>query len=206
MPVTVNPPAQRAGSGAPGRPAGLMQDVELRLSALYAWIVIGTGLTFFLLSLLILLSRHRHIGIGILLSLLSIATVIGGNYWRQHMPVMVRMSRRYLSLPGMWPRKLVIDWSDIEAIDKKAVKAFVHGVLRESEFVCIKLRKTPASNDPLSQAWPAYKRLNDALQKGVKGLLGGYDVFLNPQQDYMCDTDWFIAECRKRMPANPVQS
>ncbi len=82
---------------------------------------------------------------------------------------------------------------------------FHHGVLQSSEFVCIKLKKTPAANDPLSQAWLAYKRLNEALLKGAKTLLGGYDAFINPMRDFMRDADWFIAECRKRMPANSVQ-
>ena len=210
MPVTVNPPTplQTGTAGSSCRSAGFLPDVELRLSALYAWILIGSGVVFFVLSLLFLApqSKGRNVGLGFFLCVVSSAAVLGGNYWRHHMPVMVRMSRRYLSLPGMWPRKLVMNWSDIEAIDKKTVRVFVHGVLQNAEYVCIKLKKTPASNDPLSQAWPAYKRLNEALQKGVKGLLGGYDVFLNPLQDYMRDADWFIAECRKRMPANPVQS
>ncbi|HWY69588.1 MAG TPA: hypothetical protein VNX88_13045 [Terriglobales bacterium] len=185
-----------------------MPDIELRLSGLYAWIVIVSGLVFFFLSLLFMApqSKGRNVGLGVFLCLLSIGAVIGGNYWRHHMPVMVRMSRSHLSLPGMWPRRLVIGWSEIEAIDKKTVSVLRHGVRQSSEFVCIKLRKTPAATDPLSQAWPAYKRLNEALVKGVKTLVGGYDVFINPAQDFMRDTDWFIAECRKRMPANSAQS
>jgi hypothetical protein len=33
-------------------------------------------------------------------------------------------------------------------------------------------------------------------------LLGGYDLFLNPQDEFLRDADWFIAECKKRMEAN----
>lgn len=122
------------------------------------------------------------------------------------MPVMVRMSRRHLSLPGMWPRRLVIDWTEIAAIDKKNVTLFRHGVRHQSEFVCIKLKRSPAANDPLSQASPAYKRLNEALQKSVKAIVGDYDVCLNPQDDFMRTADWFIAECNKRLPADLGQS
>jgi hypothetical protein len=67
----------------------------------------------------------------------------------------------------------------------------------------IKLKNPLPSNDRLSESWPAYKRLNDSLMNGVKNnLLGGYDLFLNPQDEFLRDADWFIAECKKRMEAN----
>ncbi len=98
-----------------------MPDIELRLSALYAWILIGSGVVLFLVSLLFLApqSKGRNVGLAFFLCVVSIGAVIGGNYRRHHMPVMVRMSRSHLSLPGMWPRRLVIDWREIEAIDKR---------------------------------------------------------------------------------------
>ena len=64
----------------------------------------------------------------------------------------------------------------------------------------------PAADDPLSQASPTYKRFNEALMKGAKALVGGYDVVINPLDQFMRTADWFIVECKKRMPAGSAQS
>jgi hypothetical protein len=191
-----------ARSGVAAKPSRATADIELRLNPMYAWIVIGAGVAFLLVGLFILASqsKHRNPGVGVLICVISIAAIIGGNYFRHHLPVMARMTKRQLSLPGTWPRRLVIDWTNIAAIDKKTVMLFRHGVRQEAELVCIKLKNPPAATDPLSQAYPAYKRFNEALQKGVKALVGGYDVIINPLDNFMRTADWFIAECKKRMP------
>ena len=201
MNTTISAPA-RANIAA--RQPGAIPDIELRLNPMYAWIVIGAGVASLLLGLFILAAPSKSLGrgAGILISLISIAAIIGGNYFRQHLPVMGRMTPRQFSLPGMWPRKLVIDWTNISAIDKKTVMLFRHGVRQESELVCIKLKNPPAANDPLSQASPTYKCFNEALMKGAKALVGGYDVVINPLDQFMRTADWFIAECKKRMPAD----
>jgi len=68
--------------------------------------------------------------------------------------------------------------------------------------VCIKLKNPLPSNDPLSQSSPAYKRFNEALMKGIKDtVMSGYDLYLNPLDEFAHTADWFIAECRKRMDA-----
>lgn len=75
--------------------------------------------------------------------------------------------------------------------------------MQKAELVCIKLKHPLPSNDQLSKTWPAYKRMNDALMNGVKNnLLGGYDLFLNPQDEFLRSADWFLAECKKRIDAN----
>lgn len=85
-------------------------DIELRLSPLYPWLLIGFGVLFFLLGILFAspIAKGRNVGLGLFISLASIAAVVGGNYWRQHLPVMVRMTARELSLPKMWPRRVVV--------------------------------------------------------------------------------------------------
>jgi len=205
MKTTINVPtrpgvAQKQPVAAP--------NIELRLNPMYAWIVIGAGVAFLLLGLFIVAAPSKSLGRGpgILTCLASIAAIIGGNYFRHHLPVMARMTPRQLSLPGMWPRKVVIDWTNISAIDKKTVTVFRHGVRQQSEFVCIKLKNAPAADDPLSQASPTYKRFNEALMKGAKALVGGYDVVINPLDQFIRTADWFIAECKKRMPAASAQS
>src|SRR5258705_3689076 len=101
MPITVGTPvpAQKTAAGSSGRSAGFLPDIELRLSALYAWILIGSGVVFFVLSLLFLApqSKGRNVGLGGFLCLVSIVALIGGNICRHHIPVMVRMSRSHLS-------------------------------------------------------------------------------------------------------------
>jgi hypothetical protein len=34
-------------------------------------------------------------------------------------------------------------------------------------------------------------------------IVSGYDVVINPENELMRNADWFLAECRKRMPAAP---
>ena len=53
-----------------------------------------------------------------------------------------------------------------------------------------------------TQSSPTYKRFNEALMKGIKDtVMSGYDLYLNPLDEFARTADWFIAECRKRMDA-----
>ena len=179
-----------------------LPELAIRLSPLYAWLLMGFGVLMFFIGLLFLspTSRGKNIGLGMLICAASIATVIGSNYWRHHLPVLVRMTSRQLLLPGKWPQRIAIDWTNIVAIDKKTLTVSRHGVRNNSEFVCIKLKDPLPMTDPLSQAFPAYKRMNEALMKGVtKTLLGGYDLVINPVDEFARTADWFLAECQKRM-------
>jgi hypothetical protein len=183
----------------------VLPDIELRLSPLYAWLLIGFGGVCLFLGILVAspAAKGHNTGLGVLICLASMGAIGGGNYWRKHLPIMVRMTSRELSLPKMWPRRVIVPWSEIAVIEKKTLTGFRRGVRQISEHVCIKLKNPLPSNDRLSESWPAYKRLNDALMNGVKNnLLGGYDLFLNPQDEFLRDADWFIAECKKRMEAN----
>jgi len=200
--------SNNAAATAPARAlqvASAGPDIELRLSPLYPWLLIGFGGVALLLGILIASAgaRGHNAGLGVFICLASIAAIVGGNHWRKHLPVMVRMTSRELSLPKMWPRRVVVPWTEIAVIEKKTLTGFRHGVRQTSEHVCIKLKNPLPSNDQLSASWPAYKRFNDALMNGVKNnLLGGYDLFLNPQDEFLRNADWFIAECKKRMDAN----
>jgi hypothetical protein len=200
--------SNNAAATARARAAGVISvgpDIELRLSPLYAWLLIGFGGVCLFLGILVAFpgAKGHNTGLGVLICLASIGAVGAGNYWRKHLPVMVRMTSRELSLPKMWPRRVIVPWSEIAVIEKRTLTGFRLGVRQVSEHVCIKLKNPLPSNDRLSESWPAYKRLNDSLMNGVKNnLLGGYDLFLNPQDEFLRDADWFIAECKKRMEAN----
>ena len=182
-----------------------LPELALPFSPIYAWLLIGFSGIMFLIGLLFLSpsSRGRNVGLGIFICPLSIAGVIGANYWRHHLPVMVRMTSRHLFLPGKWPRRVVVDWDNIVAIEKKTLTISRYGTRHGSEFVCIKLRKPLPMTDPLSNASPTYKRLNEALMKGVsKAVMGGYDLVINPVDEFARPADWFLAECQKRMTAD----
>jgi hypothetical protein len=188
----------------PSKASAAAPDVEIRLSPLYAWGLIVFGAIMFFMGLPFFSSQSRghNVGLGIFICVASIATVVGSNYWRHHLPVMVRMTPRQLFLPGRWPRHVVVNWTDIVEIETKTLTVFRRGIRHTSEFVCIKLKNPIPNTDPMSQASPAYKRLNDALMKGInKAVLGGYDIAINPQDEFARTADWFIGECSKRMAA-----
>ena len=190
-----------APSRIPPTVSGAMPEIELRLSPLYALGLIVFGAMMFFVGLLFLStqSRGRNVGLGIFICAASAATMIGSNYWRHHLPVMVRMTSRQLLIPGQWPRRVVVDWNNIADIQKKSLAISRYGVRNQSEFVLIKLKKPLEVDDPLSQAFPAYKRFNQAFVKGIShAILGGYDLVINPL-DFFRTADWFIAECKKRM-------
>jgi len=191
-PTTRVPPSTPTQSSA-SKPPATLPEIEIRFSPLYAWLLIGFGVFFFFMGLFSFSPSlpGRNVSLGILICGLSVAGVIGGNYWRNHLPVVIRMTSRNLVLP----RVGAVDWSDIIAIDKKSLGISSYGARNSSEFVCFKLKNKP----------PQYKGLNEAFLKAVKSaVLGGYDVVINPQQELLRDADWFISECKKRMPTKPA--
>jgi hypothetical protein len=179
-----------------------MPDIELRLSPLYAWLLIGFGGIFFVIGLLFAspTAKRPNVGLGILICAVSAAAVIGGNYWRHHLPVMAAIRRRGLYRSSVQGRPMLIEWNNIAGIEKKNLSLMRYGARHNSELVFIKLKKPISAKDALSESFPAYKRFQDALLKGIKdNLLGGYDFYINPQDEFLRSADWFIAECKKRM-------
>lgn len=177
-------------------------DLEIRLNPLYAWMLIIFGGIFFLLGLMMAapIGKTRNVGLGLLISFASAVAIVGGNYWRQHLPIMVRMTPRELILSRSWPRSTVIAWANLAELDKKSINLTRHGVRHSSELVFIKLKSPLPTADPLSASSSAYKRFNEMLLTGIKNnLLGGYDLWINPQDEFSRSADWFIGECRKRM-------
>jgi hypothetical protein len=184
-----------AGSGVPQKTSSavtknsaIAPDLEIRFSPLYAWLIMGFGLLFFFIGLLFVSpsARGRNVGLGLFICAASIAAVVGGNYWRHHLPIMVRMTPRQLFLP----RGVTVEWAEITAIEKKTIPLR----RQSSEWICIKLKnKLPARN------------FSEKFGLRLKSLLtGGYDIVISPQQELMRDADWFIAECKKRMPSGPA--
>jgi hypothetical protein len=176
-------------AAVPKAPAAL-PDIEIRFSPLYAWLLIGfCGLFFF--SGLFFLSPQapgRIVRLGIFICVVSIAGIFGGNYWRTHLPVVVRMTSRHLLLP----RAGLVNWTDIVAIEKRSLPLSRYGTRNSSAYVCFKLKNQPSK----------HKRLNESLLTLLKGaVMGGYDVVINPQNELLRDADWFLLECKKRMPA-----
>jgi len=197
MPPAANPPTKvqsgaLAKNAAAPKPQVPLPDIEIRFSPLYAWLLIGFGVFFFFMGLFFFSPSlpGRSVGLGILTCALSVAGVVGGNYWRNHLPVVVRMTSRNILLP----RVGAVDWNDIVAIEKKSLGISSYGARSSSEWVGFKLKNRP----------PQYKGLNQTFMKAMKNVvLGGYDFVLNPQQELLRDADWFIDECKKRMPAKP---
>jgi len=197
--VKLSPTVPAPQGVAPTTSAGL-PNIEIWFSPLYAWLLMGFGGVFFVLGMYVAspLVKVRMVGLGIFICLMSIAAIVGGNYWRHHLPVVVRMTPRQLLLP----RCGVVNWTDIVEIEKKTVAVSRHGVRSSSEWVCFKLKNPPVAKSRLGQAYPAWDRLNQALVKTMKNaILGGYDVVINPQDELLRDADWFMAECKKRMAA-----
>jgi hypothetical protein len=171
-------------------------DLEIRLTPLAPWLVIGFGVIFFVLGLYWAspLAKAQNVGPGALICIACTAAIVGGNYWRHHLPVMVRMTARQLFLPCRWPRHIVVDWNEIVAIEQVTY--------RRREVVRIKLSKPLTATDALSQAHAAYKRFNESLVKGLnRAVLNGYDIEINPSTELFRSAGWFVAECKKRIAA-----
>jgi hypothetical protein len=172
-------------AGAPGHRTALPL-IDIRLTAVYAWLVIGFGCLCFLLGLVLATLHHgRDLRFGLVLSAISLATAIGGNYWRKHLHIVAQLTPQQLILRRDGP----VNWGEIEALDSKRIHAFNHGVRHESRFVCIKLKNRP----------PAKNGMHAFFLK-AKQAISGYDIILG-ESELSCTTEWFIDECRKRMAA-----
>jgi hypothetical protein len=190
MSMAVQEHSETTQTGADSTPAPL-PDIEIRFTAVYAWMTIGFGVIAFLLGLFIaLLGHHRSVGFGFVICLISVPAVIGANYWRKHLHIVAQMTSRQLLLRRDGP----IDWDNIAEIESKAIHSFNHGVRHRSEFVCIKLKNRPAPKD----------RWHDFFLKAKRAIIG-YDVIVSANE-MACTADWFTAECRKRMAATTLSS
>src|SRR6516225_6272475 len=59
--------------------------IDIRFSPVCAWLMIGFGCLVFLLGLVLAMLHHgRDLTFGLCLSGISLATAVGGNYWRKH--------------------------------------------------------------------------------------------------------------------------
>jgi hypothetical protein len=135
-----------------------------------------------------MLHHGRDLGFGLSLSGISLATALGGNYWRKHLHIVAQLTPQQLILR----RDGAVNWGEIAAIDNKQIQAFNHGVRHEARFVCIKLKnRRPAKNGM------------DAFFLKAKRAISGYDIILG-ESELSCTAEWFIDECRKRMAA-PAQ-
>ena len=170
----------------PAPQTGTQSVIVIRFPSLYAKGLMAAGVIFLILGLLFAspLAAGRNVGLGLFISVLSIAAIVGGNYWRQHLHVVARMTPRELFLR----RDGTVRWDEIAAIEKREV-SMSYGYKRGgSTFVCIKLR-TPR---------PPKQGLEGAMLK-FKAALTGYDIIVG-EAELSGGADWFIAECRKRMP------
>lgn len=154
----------------------------IRFPPLYAWIVMGAGALFLLLSLVFALGSRMNTGFNLFLIVVSLAAIIGGNYWRHHLHVVARLTPRQLILR----RDGAIDWADIAEIEKNTLRVSRRQTQAESEFACIKL-KTPR---------PAVG-LQGKLAR-LKSAVTGYDIIV-PGNELSCTVDYFVAECKKRL-------
>jgi hypothetical protein len=157
----------------------------IRFPPLYAWIVIGVGAVFLLLSLVFaaLGSAHNNLGFDAFLAIVSVAAIVGGNYWRHHLHVVARLTPEHLFLR----REGAIDWADIATIEKGTLRLSRRQTQAESEFACITLKHPRAPRSGL-----------EATLSRLKSAVTGYDIIV-PGNELSCTVDFFVAECKKRM-------
>src|SRR5262249_40584021 len=136
---------------------------------------------FFVLALVL---GKKSPPLGIFIAITSLASMIGGNYWRQHLHVVARMTPRHLILGK---QRGTVAWTEIAQLEKKVVNIYYRGA-HQSEFVCIKLNVKPIVRDGVY----------GVLDKIKSQVLGGYDIVV-PGSDLGCTVDWFVEECHKRM-------
>lgn len=151
----------------------VLPTIEIRFPATYAWIAMVFGAVFFFTGFLV---AGQNTALGLFISALALAAIIGGYYWRQHLHVVARLTPRQLILR----RGGKVEWTEIEVIDKKTLRPTIKGVRHRADYACIKLTKRRPS------------------EPGLAGFLGGYDIIV-PHHDLSCTVDWFIAECNKRI-------
>jgi hypothetical protein len=174
-----------AQGGNPNRPAptrAQLPTIEVRFSPVYAWMLIGFGAIFFGLALVL---GKKFPPLGVFIALASLAAMVGGNYWRQHLHVVARITPRHLILR----REGSVAWTEIAQLEKKVVHVYYRGSHR-SEFVCIRLTARRNVREGVSGVLDMIKTK----------LLGGYDLVV-PGSELSCTVDSFIAECQKRMAA-----
>ena len=162
--------------------------LEIRFSPVYAWLLMGAGAVFFLLSLLFASpfgARRMNTAFDLFLAVLSLAAIVGGNYWRHHRHVVARLTPRQLILR----RGGAVNWTDIAQIDKKEIHVRYRASMGDSEYVCIKLKSKRPVEPGLA-----------GLLLTLKSRLTGYDIIV-PATELSCSAEFFIAECRKRMAA-----
>jgi hypothetical protein len=159
-----------------------LPTIEVRFSPVYAWMLIGFGAIFFGLALV--LGKSIPL-LGISIALASLVVMVGGNYWRQHLHVVARMTPRHLILR----REGSVAWSEIAQIEKKVVRVYYRGSHR-SEFICIRLNAKRQKREGFSGVLDMIKHK----------LLGGYDLVVSGSE-LSCTVDWFVAECQTRIAA-----
>jgi hypothetical protein len=175
------PPNRSAAAPAGRQGSPLLPTIEIRFSPIYAWLLIGFGVIFFLLAFLV---GRQNVGLAIFIAVASLGGVFGGNYWRRHLHVVARMTPRQLILQ----RGGTVNWTDIVAIERKRLTIRYRGS-HESDYVCIKLAAGRPVRDGL-EGW---------LDKAKTAVLG-YDIVV-PGSELSCTADWFVEECKKRMAA-----
>ncbi len=164
--------------------------VVIRLTPLYAWIVIGAGAVFLLLSLLFtFLTPGKNLGFDVFLVAVSLAAIVGGNYWRGHLHVVARLTPRQLILR----RDGTVDWADIAEIEKRTLRLSRRQTRAESEFACIKLRNPRPANGGLQ-----------GILVRMKTAVTGYDIIVLGNE-LSCTVDFFVAECKKRIASVGVR-
>src|SRR5262249_33754279 len=121
------------------RASASLPDIELRLSPLYAWLLITSGGVFFVIGLLFAspTAKHPNVGLAVLICAVSVGAVMGGNYWRHHLPVTAAIRRRGLYRSSVQGRSMLIEWNNIAEIEKKTINLMHHGVRQGSELVFI---------------------------------------------------------------------
>jgi hypothetical protein len=159
-----------------------LPTIEVRFSATYAWLLIGFGVIFFLLSFLV---GTQNRGLGLFIAVASLAAIVGGSYWRQHLHVVARLTPRQLVLK----RGGTVNWADIALIERKRLHLRYRGTMQQSDFVCIKLSAPRPARDGVA-GW----------LDSVKTAALGYDIVV-PASELSCTADWFVDACRKRMAA-----
>src|SRR5262245_38922765 len=176
-------------SAGPHQAAAALPVIDIRLTAVYAWLMIGFGCLCFVLGLVLAMLHHgRDLAFGLCLSGISLATAIGGNYWRKHLHIVAQLTPRQLILR----RDGAVNWGEIAAIETRQLSAFNHGVRHQSRFVCIQLKNRP----PAKNGW-------DAFFHKAKHAISGFDIIVG-ESELSCTAEWFAEECRKRMAAaNP---
>lgn len=179
---------QVAAPSTTPRTTPALPDIELRFSPMYAWLLMGFGALFCLMGLYLAFGLPQMRGLvgGLLLSAASVGAIFGGDYWRKHLPVVVRMTEKQLVIS----RGLVADWTEIASIEKKSLGISRYGARNNTEWVCFKLKKNRVAKDARQESFNKFR-----------SALFGSDFVFSPQQEVMEDADWFMAECRKRMDA-----